>query len=386
MKKIVLQIILVVSFFPFIVNAETCDINKISISSITVEEKNGGVEELSDATINRMDINLNLAMTSVGDSIEYKIIVKNDNNDDFELDKNSININSDYIDYVLESEDSSNIVKGNSSKLVHLKIYYSKEVVTDAFVAGEYTEKKNITLQLVAPKTSNVLDTLKNPNTGVHLYLLLSVIFLVLLVAGYIIFKNTKHLRLMLLIVGIVISIPLTVSALCKSEITINSNIKINYLNSLFCANSDYFPKAYFPYRKGMDWIEFVDYIVDNNQQVKIYFFNEYINEFEEGYLKRYTNETLKYKDHFEYSDFFIPVGEHFNPDIIDDPFFSFGKGFLISEQTFIYYFPNQFDMIPDLETLYPEEYNKIEAIVNDYDWNHDILDAKYGCYWFNGG
>ena len=98
-------------FIPIFVNAESCDSDKIAISSITIESKSDSVEELDEATASGKNINLNLSMSKVGDNIKYKIIVKNDSNEDYELDKTSLKINSDYIDYVIESEDNSSIIK-----------------------------------------------------------------------------------------------------------------------------------------------------------------------------------------------------------------------------------------------------------------------------------
>ena len=99
MKKIILPILLFLLFIPLYVNAEACDTDKITISSITLEDKSDGVEELDKATANGKNINLNLSMSEVGDSIEYKFIVKNNSNEDYELDKTSLKLNSDYINY-----------------------------------------------------------------------------------------------------------------------------------------------------------------------------------------------------------------------------------------------------------------------------------------------
>ena len=100
-------------FMPLIVKAETCDIDKISISSITIKDKSEQANEIEEATATGKKINLNLSMSNVGDNIEYKIVVKNASNDDYELDKKSFDINSNYIDYKFSSEDNSNIVKAN---------------------------------------------------------------------------------------------------------------------------------------------------------------------------------------------------------------------------------------------------------------------------------
>ena len=122
MKKFLLPILLFLMFIPLYVNAETCDTDKITISSITVENKSDNVEELEKATASGKNINLNLSMSEVGDNIEYKFVVKNDSNEDYELDKTSLNLNSDYINYLFETEDNSNVVKANSSKTVTLRV------------------------------------------------------------------------------------------------------------------------------------------------------------------------------------------------------------------------------------------------------------------------
>ncbi len=44
--KLFLPILILALFMPFMVNAETCDTDKISISSITTEETTGGAEEI----------------------------------------------------------------------------------------------------------------------------------------------------------------------------------------------------------------------------------------------------------------------------------------------------------------------------------------------------
>ena len=173
MKKIMLSILLFMFLIPFYVNAETCDTDKINISSITVERKSDGVEELDEATANGRNINFNLSMSNVGDNIEYKIVVKNDSNEDYELDKNSFNISSDYIKYTIESEDDTSLFKANSSKVVYLKVNYANEVPDDAFEFGTYNDNKSMTLNLSTGDTINVPDTLKNPNTEVQSYILI---------------------------------------------------------------------------------------------------------------------------------------------------------------------------------------------------------------------
>ena len=128
MKKYLIPVLIFIIIMPFIVNAETCDIDKITIKNISIKNKTDNVEELDKATASDKNINLYLSMSDVGDNIEYKFIVKNDSNEDYELDKTSLNLSSDYIDYLFETDDNSNIVKANSSKTVTLRVEYKNKV------------------------------------------------------------------------------------------------------------------------------------------------------------------------------------------------------------------------------------------------------------------
>ena len=177
MKKLLLPILILILFIPFYVNAETCDTDKITIENISLESKSDNVEEIDETTANGKNINLNLSMSEVGDNIEYKIVVKNDSNEDYELDKNSFNISSDYIKYSFELEDDINIIKANSSKVVYLKVNYVNEVPDNVFESGTYNDNKSMTLNLSTGDTINVPDTLKNPNTGVQSYIIVFIFF-----------------------------------------------------------------------------------------------------------------------------------------------------------------------------------------------------------------
>ena len=264
MKKLILPILLFMMFIPFYVNAETCDTDKISISSITVEEKSDNVEELDNATASGKNINLNLSMSKVGDNIEYKIVVKNDSNEDYELDKNSLNISSDYIDYTIELEDNSNIVKANSSKTVYLKVEYKTEVPEDAFESGTYNDNKTMALNLSTVDTINVPDTLKNPNTGVQSYIIVVTLILIIAVISYIILRKKKYAQFMILMVGIAILIPISVYALCKCEIKIESNIEIRSTSRIAkvyisrCSSNN-IETLYVPYEEGMTGSSFIN-------------------------------------------------------------------------------------------------------------------------------
>jgi len=231
MKKYILPILLFLMFIPFYVNAETCDIDKITIDNITIENKSNNVEEIEETTANGRNINLNLSMSEVGDNIEYKFVVKNNSNEDYEIDNTSLNINSDYINYSFETEDNLNIVKANSSKNVTLRVEYKTEVPEDKFESGSYRDNKTMTIQLSNGKTINVPNTIKNPNTGVQTYILIIIILLIASISIYVLLKKKSYVKFMILIISCSIIIPISVYALCKTEINIASNIEFRKSN-----------------------------------------------------------------------------------------------------------------------------------------------------------
>lgn len=216
MKKIVL--FLIIMFIPIIVSAKTCESNKIKIDSIEVKEKSNTIEELEEATASGNNFNLNLSMSEVGDNIKYKIIVKNESDDDFELDKNNFIIDSEYIDYSLETDDNSYILKANSSKAIYLNVKYINEVPEESFKNGSYEYDKTITLQL---SNNNLII---NPKTLTPIYLLLIIISLLAIMVRYFIRKKYKSIALIIILS---IIIPINVLAICKSDIKIVSKIKI---------------------------------------------------------------------------------------------------------------------------------------------------------------
>lgn len=227
MKKVLFLVLMFMLFIPIYVDAETCDMDKISISSITMEEKSENVFELGAATANGKKINLNLSMSSVGDTIKYKITIKNDSDIDFIIDKNSLNIESDYIDYYIESNDNSNIVKKKSSETMYLNIQYKNKVPSELFESGLYNTNNNMQLQLLTE--NGAFSTLKNPNTGISL-LVLVIPILTIGITIYSLIRKRNN-AILLIIIGTASIIPISVYAMCNYEIKIESKISIKKTN-----------------------------------------------------------------------------------------------------------------------------------------------------------
>lgn len=278
MKKYILLIFLFMIFFPFYVNAEICDNDKITIRSITIENKSDNVEIIEDATATGKMISLKMNMEEVGDGIQYKLIVRNDSNADYELNKNSILTDSSYINYSLSFDDNSNIIKANSSKIVYLKVEYANEVPEDLFNNNSFSENKTVKINL-SSENNQIIGTISNPKTGAKL----SIIFLIIVLGeiSLIIIRKKKMSKLMVLIIGTSIMIPISVFALCNVEIKVESNIQI--INNKFTGTI--YRNNKIPLSNGMNIGK--GYLVKENDS-----YNKYFKTKEE--CEAYTNQSDK--------------------------------------------------------------------------------------------
>lgn len=244
MKKIFLFILLLL-FIPLFVNAETCDMDKISIESIQLSSKSDNIDEKSQPVINGMSIDLNLLMKEVGDTIEYKMIIKNASSEDYEFDKTSVNVDSDYIKYSFKTSDDSKIIKAGEEKEIILSVQYSKKVDDDDFVDGVYTDSKNIEVNLSGDNTVSKSNTISNPKTERQMYIVISIIIIISILICIILKKN-KNTKLMALIIGMSIILPIGVCAICKGNIKVNSSVEI-VQHGEFCVIPNYFYSDYCP-------------------------------------------------------------------------------------------------------------------------------------------
>lgn len=126
MKKI-FYLLFVILFIPIFVNAETCETEKVNIKSIDlIKVSSDKVTEINPATVDGRDINVDLSLSEVGDEATYQIVVENKSGEDYDFDKTSLEIDSDYVTYSFTANDDSTIIKANSTKTLLLKIKYKK--------------------------------------------------------------------------------------------------------------------------------------------------------------------------------------------------------------------------------------------------------------------
>lgn len=79
-RLLLIPFILFMLFIPIVGRAENCDLDKIKIQSVSIKDKSNSVIEVEPPKIDGKNIKVNLKMTSVGDSMEYSLILKNDSN------------------------------------------------------------------------------------------------------------------------------------------------------------------------------------------------------------------------------------------------------------------------------------------------------------------
>ena len=217
MKKIVLVILFLLLFPSIVLAKDTCNSNDIKIKSITLKETNGFSEEVEEANINNNIINLNLEMYNVGESITYKIKVKNNSNNDYYFTKDSFNLNTDHIEY--EILNNSAVIKPNEEKEIELKITYKNKTPED-----EFTENNRMSITLS--------DTpLSNPSTKRSLVLILLIVGTTTILAFV---GEKKLIEKFMIVIFVILTVPLVTHASCTINLEINANITINEKEAIF--------------------------------------------------------------------------------------------------------------------------------------------------------
>ncbi len=252
MKKHLLLLFLVL-LLPINVMAGTCEPDKITIESIELKNLIGKAEEKEEASINGKSININLRMEDVGDTVEYKVVVKNDSENDYELNKESFDLSSEYIDYSISTEDNSNIVPAMNKKDVHLRVRYKEEVPLEELTNGKYINTNTMQVGMVSdsdkvtppeePETTpsptatpkSETDPIKIPDTFANTNTVIIVLTIVIFGVAIYYFKKNKYASLALSLLGVMVFLSYKSSfALCSTSITIESNVDIESSVAMF--------------------------------------------------------------------------------------------------------------------------------------------------------
>ena len=228
MKKLSYLFLLVILIIPtFVYAEESCDNKGVFIKMIELKKTTGLTEELSDVTLEDSKINLDVKMYEVGDSIEYKVIIKNDSKEDYVVDDKSSN-EDNTIEYRLEAKDGSNKIKKGTEEEFTLKVIYKTEVAQEQFKAGKFDASSTVLLKVEESKLIPIDINPKTRNIFCFLILLMigvSIIFL---------FK-IKNKKLHIFFLSILMLLPVCVLADCNYNVELNSNIIIGYVKPNPC-------------------------------------------------------------------------------------------------------------------------------------------------------
>ena len=212
MKKIIFTFLLLL--IPFIVMAED-----IEVKNIELVEQSDGVTVNNDPKINGTNLDLDLSFTNVNDTIKYKITIKNNTNEDLEIDETPQYGTNNYIKYEVIFDEKDNILKAKDEKPVYVIATYVNEIPLEEFDNGVYNEQGDVSLFIYNNDVQNP-KTIKFVSTTIVAILLLSVILFLLF--------NAKRKDLLVLVLIAIAASPFIVSAARKINFNIKSKIQIN--------------------------------------------------------------------------------------------------------------------------------------------------------------
>lgn len=229
--------------------------NKVFISSYSLVEKTPSTTTYNEK-IQDLKMDIDLKFTKLNDYALYKLIVDNTTNKDFQIDNDTIYGKDDIIKYEFSFNDD-NIIKQHSKKEMYVKVSYNSYVDTASFSNRKYNESISVDI----PITDGQEDIINPPTSGNILIIIVFIILTFLLVK-----KSISKLKIIMIIISLFL-IPISIKAIDKISITIQSGIEIVNVYE-FCLDNN----NCYEYDDGMTWEEWLNSEYNNNQL----FYNEY--------------------------------------------------------------------------------------------------------------
>ena len=228
MKKLI--ILLVILFIPFIVLAETKNVEIKSISNYV--DKSDAAEELEKPNIEGLKLGFKLKFTKQDDFIKYKFIIKNNTDKDYEIDNSSTFNEKKFIRYDYEVENNAKVLKANEELSITVTITYVKELDDSEFENGVFTETNQVSFELINDSNevidNPIIKMAANPETSTgSIALIISSIIISLLLILFIRNKRAK-----LFIIALLLTIPITIYALERIKIDVETYVEIKKYNT----------------------------------------------------------------------------------------------------------------------------------------------------------
>ena len=257
--KYIKYLLITLLLVPFIVLAETKNVEIKSISNYV--DKSDAAEELEKPNIEGLKLGFKLKFTKQDDFIKYKFIIKNNTDKDYEIDNSSTFNEKKFIRYDYEVENNAKVLKANEELSITVTITYVKELDDSEFYNGVFTETNQVSLELVNDSNevidNPIIKMATNPETSTG-YILLAIIAIILSLA-LILFISNKKAKLFLL--TILLLIPITIYALERIKIDVETYIEIRKVNTFKLNISDCNggQSKLIEYEQGMTWEEFIN-------------------------------------------------------------------------------------------------------------------------------
>lgn len=265
MKRIINYLFVsILVLLPFCVSAK----DSVKITDVKMLEKSDYTDIVDEATYEGLNINFNVKFNKEKDYIVYKVIIKNEDNEDYELTGSNDFSASKYIEYKVDYT-GGNVIKANSTKEATITITYAHEVDSNKFVNGRFEEPNKFTISLSNNKR------IANPKTG-GIIVIIGVILGLLILGSVVAIKGNTRTKLMSILIGLLI-LPITTFALTKLTITVNSKVVIEK-EAEFCVtaydydNDDYVQEN-LKFEPGMTWSDYLD----SSLNTKFYSLNDVV-------------------------------------------------------------------------------------------------------------
>jgi len=234
--------------------------DNVSIESVTFDSKSETTEIVNEATFEGLAVKFDVKFTNLKDFVKYKVVINNKSNQDYEISENNNFGDNKFIVYEYSFDDNNRIAEKNKKTTMFITIKYNDLVPNELLVDGKYKEEKTLTISL--GDRENIL----NPNTASSIFIVLFLAFITVIIS-IALFKTNKTTLSILVI--ILLLVPVTVFAIEKIEIKVDSKIEIEVPR--FCI--EYVDKnktEYYPYELGMTVKDYFDSSYNNNLFIKI--------------------------------------------------------------------------------------------------------------------
>ncbi len=270
MKRVMKLFILLLVLIPTLVFAK----EQVEITNVELIDSTENLD-LKDPTFSGLETNFNIKFNEVNDFVKYKIIVNNTSNKDYELSLNNYS-KSEYIEYKYDI--NNNVLNKNSSKEITLTITYKKEIDESKYQDGVFIEDNNMRIDLGG-------DDVINPKTGFSYIYLILVVAITLSITLLIYVFGSRKLSKYTISILVLFLIPISVLALEKLELKVNSHVEINNTKEMcFVHAYDDNRILYYRYIPGMSFEEYIesDYfngldVIESAEEMTSYIDNNYV-------------------------------------------------------------------------------------------------------------